>query len=516
MQQRQSGIMLSDNLFGSPPGTTMAVVFHNGVITGVLEPGPSDLESLLRTADTGVLDFRGQLVLPGLIDAHLHAIPTGLMMLDGTLRGVADLAGVADCIRETAADGRDFVRLSALDMSRFDPDDLAKLDRAWLDDVLGDRPLFIKSVEGHSGWFNTSAWERVGVDRALEAVGVTADRRREMYAAGRVHGAAYEELTTPIYDSYSHDERRRGMELVIAEAQRVGLTGLHCMEGYGDHRRADFELMLELDRRDDIDLTLYCRDSTPRHAFDLGVPRFGGCWCADGAIGAHSAAVAEPYADKPESTGELYFSDDKLRSWIESGLRHDMQVTVHAIGERALDQCLRIYEGLAGRYNLDRLRPRVDHFVLGTPELAQRAAVLGVCSAMQPAFDAAWGGTEGGYAQRLGPERALRTNPLREMQDNGLKIAGSSDSYITPLDPLGGIRAAMNHHNPEMRLDFDRAVKLFSADAAYLARQEDTRGRIATGCQADFTVVAGDRTLADTATVRATVKLGAVVYQAGE
>ena len=270
-----------------------------------------------------------------------------------------------------------------------------------------------------------------------------------MHRSGRVFGNSYENLTTPIYDSYSAAERRRGMELTIQAAQAAGLVGIHCMEGYGDHRRADFEMMLELDSRDDIDLTLYCRDDTPQTAFELGVTRFGGCWCVDGAIGAHSAAVAEPYIDKPESLGELYFSDEELRVWIESGLKLDMQVTLHAIGERALDQCLRIYEGLAGRYNLDRLRPRLDHYVLGTPELAQRGAVLGICSAMQPAFDAFWGGPDSGYASRLGPERALRTNPLKQMLDNGLKIAGSSDSYITPLDPPR--RDAGRHEPPQPR-----------------------------------------------------------------
>ena len=511
---RGSGILLSDNLFGCKPGATAVVGFQDGMVTTVHEPAEHELPSLLQLPVGDILDFRGKLVLPGLIDAHLHAIPTGMMMLDGSVRGVSSREELRAKIDDAAADGREFIRLIGLDSSRFDPADLASLDRAWLDDVLGDRPLFLKSVEGHSGWFNTLAWKRMGVDAVLKDLKLLQDVRNEMHASGRVYGNSYEHLTTPIYDSYTFDERREGMELVIAEAKRVGLTGLHCMEGYGDSRRHDFELMLELDRRDDIDLVLYCRDDTPQTAYELGVPRFGGCWCADGAIGAHSAALAEPYADKPESDGELYFNDGELADWIEAGLKLDMQVTVHAIGERALDQCLRIYEGFAGKYNLDRLRPRVDHYVMGTAELAQRGAVLGICSAMQPAFDAYWGGTESGYAQRLGPQRALRSNPLKLMQDNGLKIAGSSDCYITPLDPLGGIRAAMNHHNPAMRLDFEAAVNLFSKDAAYLARQESDRGRIAPGYQADFTAVDGERDLAPDAAVSATIKLGKVVHRA--
>jgi predicted amidohydrolase YtcJ len=233
----------------------------------------------------------------------------------------------------------------------------------------------------------------------------------------------------------------------------------------------------------------------------------------DGAIGAHSAAVGAPYCDKPHHCGELYHSDGDLTAWIESGLKLGMQVCVHAIGDRALEQVIAIYERLAPSYDLHALRPRIDHFILATDDMARRAAALGCGSAMQPAFDARWGGAGGGYALRLGPERALQTNPVGGMLRAGLPVGGSSDSYITPLDPLGGIRAAMHHHNPEQRVGFDTAVELFTWRAAWLAHQEHERGRLAPGYQADFTVVDGDRSL-DGAAVAATVKAGRIVWPA--
>ena len=188
-----------------------------------------------------------------------------------------------------------------------------------------------------------------------------------------------------------------------------------------------------------------------------------------------------------------------------------MQVCNHAIGDRAIDQILDVYEELAQRYDLGPLRPRIDHFVLGSEQQAKRAASLGLCCAMQPAFDAAWGGADGGYAKRLGAARALQSNPVGMAVRSGFRIAGSSDAYITPLDPLGGIRAAMYHHNPELRVDFDTAVRLFSEDAAYLAHQEESRGQIAPSYLADFTVVDGSRMMTE-ASVWATVKGGKVVY----
>jgi len=508
-------ILLGDDVFGFAAGELVAVEYSDGRIMSAAIVPPAELPALVEKTGERLLDLRGRLVLPGLIDAHLHALATGMLMLSTDLHGISSRAELADAVRSAAERDAGFMRLGGLDPSRLG-DEIDLITREWLDGLLPGRALYIKSVEGHSAWFNTRAWERIGVDAVLADLGVPVTRQREMYESGRVYGNAYEHLTTPIYDSYSFDERRAGLELVIERAKQVGLTGLHCLEGYGEHRRHDFELVLERGQRGDIDLTLYCRDETPALARELGVRRFGGCWCVDGAIAAHSAALAAPYHDKPETDGELYFTDRQLRSWILAGLEEWMQVCLHAIGERALDQALTCFEALAERYDLKAMRPRLDHFVMGTPELAERAARLGVLSSMQPAFDAAWGGAQGGYAMRLGPERALRSNPVGQMLKHGLKVAGGSDSYITPLDPLGGIRAAMNHHNPDMRVDFATAVDLFSRAAAYFSHDEDTRGRIAPGCQADFTVVAGDRQLDSDASVWMTIKAGEMVYEAGE
>jgi len=507
--------ILGNDIFGQPAGRLCAIHLRDGLIVRLEPLAEVELPALIAAAGPGLIDLRGLLILPGLIDSHLHAIATGMQLLTGDLRHISSVNQLAAEVSAAAESGAEFVRLGGLDPSRLGSAGVDAITRQWLNELTPGRALYIKSVEGHSAWFNALAWERVGVNAVLERLGVSDARRREMQRAGRVWGNAYEQLTTPIYDSYSFAERKQGMALVIERAKAVGLCGLHCLEGYGEHRRHDFEMMLELDQQGDIDLTLYCRDETPALAGELAVPRFGGCWCVDGAIAAHSAALAEPYFDKPELSGELYYSDEQLAAWIESGCAAGMQVCLHAIGERALDQALRCFEQLAPRY-LEKLRPRLDHFVMGTPELARRAAKLGVLSSMQPAFDALWGGAEGGYSQRLGPERALRSNPLGQMIGCGLRVAGGSDSYITPLDPLGGIRAAMNHHNEEMRVDFERAVGLFSQDAAYLAHQEDERGRIAGGYQADFTVVRGDRTMAADAAVALTIKGGRVVHDAAE
>jgi predicted amidohydrolase YtcJ len=483
--------LIASDVFGHPATELKLLELAQGKIARILPITIADATCALEPGSGSVLDLRGLTVLPGLIDAHVHAIATGMLLLGQDLHDTTTLAELEAAVRQHAAQAEDYLRLGGLDLSRLRTADAARLNRTWLDALAPQRPLIIKSVEGHSSWFNSLAWQRLEISAMLEHCAVPAAEAQAMWDSGRVYGEAYENLANAIYDTYSAAERREGMRRLLKQAAAAGLTGIHCLEGYGARRRDDFELIRELDGQG-CHLTLYARDSTPALAKELGLRRFGGCWCVDGAIGSHTAALGEPYADHLDSCGTLYYSDEELRAWIESGLRENMQVCVHAIGDRALQQVVAIYEQLATRYDLVRLRPRVDHFILGTPELAQRASRLGLCSAMQPAFDARWGGTTGGYATRLGEKRALQTNPVGGMLRAGLRIAGSSDSYITPLDPLGGIRAAMAHHNPEHRVDLETAVKLFTSDAAYLAHQEQSRGTIAEGFGADFTVVKGE------------------------
>ncbi|MCC7478482.1 amidohydrolase family protein [bacterium] len=487
-------VLLSDNLYGRAPGQLAAVWLSGGRIHSLRDLSAAEASQLLDSSEQRCMDLRGRLVLPGLIDAHVHAIATGLLYISHDVRGISTLAELEAAIRAEAAKGTDVVRLGGLDRSKWSAEELAPLCRAWLDAMVPERPLFIKSIEGHSAWFNSLAWERIGVGPKLAELKVEGAAAQQMWDSGRVYGETYEELTSEIYDSYSFEERRSGMLRVLEEARRVGLTGIHCLEGYGAFRRHDFEMILELDGQG-CDLTLYARDEDPRLAAEMQLKRFGGCWCVDGAIGAHTAAISQPYADKPESCGELFFSDAQLEAWIEAGLSRGMQVCNHAIGDVAIGQAIRVYEGLAARHDLQASRPRVDHFVLGSEDQAHDCARLGLCCAMQPAFDAYWGGESGAYASRLGAKRAIDSNPVGMAVRAGMKIAGSSDAYITPLDPLAGLRAAMYHHNPAHRVDFDTAVQLFTENAAYLAHQDDTRGKIAMGYQADFTVVDGDRSL---------------------
>jgi len=205
----ERGILLGDNVFGYRAGETVAVGYLGGKIDVVRRIAPAELPAVIEAAGRGLLDARGKLVLPGLIDAHLHALASGMLMLSTDLHSVNSRAELADAVRGAAERDTEFVRLGGLDPSRLG-DTVKSIDRAWLDGLLGGRALYIKSVEGHSAWFNTLAWERIGVDGVLAEVNVPVTRQREMYESGRVYGNAYEHAVTDAKPDCYADEHAHG------------------------------------------------------------------------------------------------------------------------------------------------------------------------------------------------------------------------------------------------------------------------------------------------------------------
>jgi predicted amidohydrolase YtcJ len=109
---------------------------------------------------------------------------------------------------------------------------------------------------------------------------------------------------------------------------------------------------------------------------------------------------------------------------------------------------------------------------------------LGMVASVQPAFDAAWGGTAGMYAERLGAERALACNPFAELSDAGVALALGSDAPVTPLDPWGGVHAAVDHRTPGAGLRPFDAFDAATFGGAYAARAEHPEGPLAVGAPA--------------------------------
>jgi predicted amidohydrolase YtcJ len=242
---------------------------------------------------------------------------------------------------------------------------------------------------------------------------------------------------------------------------------------------------------------VYMADLDVDRVQGLGLAQIGGDLFLDGSIGARTAATAEPYVDG-EGRGVLTYEDAELQEFLHEADRRGLQIALHAIGQRAIDQALRglaaVHRSLddAGSAAFRARRHRLEHFEMATPIQMREAARLGLVASVQPAFDALWGHPGQLYAQRLGDGPAGAMNAFRSMDRAGVRIGGGSDTPMSPFDPMSGVWALEHPHDPAERWGRAEALEVFSKRAARLAPGEVRKGELSPGFDADFVVLPAD------------------------
>src|SRR2546426_471482 len=279
------------------------------------------------------------------------------------------------------------------------------------------------------------------------------------------------------------------LDITARQAVEGGVTTVHCLEGgrlIGDPDVKDF---IAHQHSLPVSTVLYYQIMDLDRILDLGLPRIGGCVLIDGSPAAHTGALYESYADRPDTIGPEYFSQQELNDWVFPCHRAGLQIAVHATSERAIGQMLAAYQNAPARFPRAGHRHRIDHFYFPRREQVWKAAQLGVLAGVQPYFAE---GFREMYLKRLGPERAQRVHPYRWFWDAGAVAGGGSDSFVTPIRPLWGIHAAVNHFIPEQRIGVREAVLMFTRNNAYLGFEEDQAGSLRVGKRGDVVVLSDD------------------------
>jgi len=210
----------------------------------------------------------------------------------------------------------------------------------------------------------------------------------------------------------------------------------------------------------------------------------------DGSFGASSGALYEPYADDPENYGLLRILPEKLTNLAKQADEMGLQLSLHAIGDKALTYALNALSSTRNRF----LRHRIEHLQLVSEEHLEKMRELKVIAVIQPVFvhsDSPWA------EKRLGRERIQWAYPLKRVMEKGIKIAGSSDCPVATADPLLGLYFAVSHKDLEgrelpgwvrkERIRIQEALKIFTEGASYALYEN--KGQIKKGMLADLIVL---------------------------
>ncbi|MHB1006977.1 MAG: amidohydrolase [Chloroflexota bacterium] len=466
-----------------------AVLAERGRITRV---GTTSEVLAARSPSTDVVDLRGRTVLPGFVDTHVHLMATGLACIGLPLNDCASLDQVLALVR-LAPPGESPLRGVGLD-----PDLLAEgryPTRTELDEAVGDRAVYLVRRDMHSAVLNTRALGLVPLP--LETPGLERDPSTGALS-GVLHGEAWYRASLMLSDFVDAATWRRALRAAVDEALAAGCTTVHALEGGFTSADAEVATVAEYaaigphpgERH--LKVVLWWQTTAVAAARARGLPRVGGCVLVDGSFGSHTAALSEPYADKAEWRGGLYLTDEELERFVGEAHAAGMQVAVHAIGDRAIDQALSAYAKVLAAHPRADHRHRIEHFLLPSEEHVRLAARLGIHLGVQPTFLMQWAGEGGLYEHRLGSTREARVLPLRSLVDQGLVLGGGSDSTVTPLNPLLGVQAAATARNPERRLTPYEALRLYTLDAVRLAFAENEQGTVTPGKAADLVVLGAD------------------------
>ncbi|WP_351224339.1 amidohydrolase family protein [Streptomyces sp. NPDC002133] len=454
-----------------------AMVVERGHIAWVGSEGAADA---FASGVDEVVDLEGALVTPAFVDAHVHTTATGLALTGLDLSGAASLVEAADRIAaHAAARPADRILIGhGWDASRWPERRPPRRDE--LDELTGGRPLYLTRVDVHSAVVTTALLDLVPGVR-----GMSGFRDGEPLT-----GDAHHAVRSAAYAAVSPEQRAAAQRAALRHAASLGIGTVHECAGPDISSEDDFVGLLKAASDEPGPRVVgYWADTDVERARALGAFGAAGDLFADGSLGSHTACLHEPYADAPHS-GVAHLDAAAVAAHVTACTEAGLQAGFHAIGDHAIGNVVEGMRAAASALGLARIRAgrhRVEHAEMLTPETVAAFAEYGLTASVQPAFDAAWGGDTGMYAQRLGVERARTLNPYAALLRAGVPLAFGSDSPVTPLDPWGTVRAAAFHRTPEHRISV-RAAFTAHTRGGWRAIGRDDAGTLVPGAPADYAI----------------------------
>lgn len=461
---------------GRPPVSAVAVSGGRVAAVGTLDE--------VRAAGTQgpEVDLEGRLVTPAFVDAHIHAVQTGLVMAGLDLHDVVSTDELLERVRRYA--DRDPSRGVILGQGwdeRSWPDPRPPT-RAELDEAGRGRAVYLARVDVHSAVVSS------GLLRALPDVDGLVGYRPDGLLSQDAHHACRGRLDLLTTD----DERRLAAEVVLHAAAALGVAEVHELGGPHLGPLADLTRVVGASGRVGLRVVAYWGELAGDAAFarmaEVGARGLAGDLCVDGAIGSRTAALVEDYRDFP-GRGAQYLDLEAVTGHLRACTERGVSGGFHCIGDAGVATAVEGLRRVAEQLGDDRVRAarhRLEHVEMVAAADLPVLARLGVTASVQPAFDAAWGGPAELYAQRVG-ERATTMNPFASMLRAGVPVAFGTDAPVTPVAGWQMVRDAVHHSRPDERVDVARAFACATV-AGYAAAGDDSTGVLAPGWSADLAV----------------------------
>lgn len=501
----------------SPPITNGAVAIRDGKIVQI---GSSDsLYALYGKEGVELFDCQGQFLMPGFIEGHGHFSAMGKLLMQIDLLDSKSWNEVVDSVSARAKKARPgewitgfgwhqekWITKEGLNIDGYPSHEL-------LSKISPDNPVILSHASGHATYANEAAMKLAGITKeTVDPAGGRIVRSPNGEPIGVFEERA-EELITSVYESYISSLPKSGVDSLWLHA--IKLAERRCLESgittFEDAGSSFSEIRSydSLAKADGLDLRLWVMVRHPyaelKGKMDgLPIIRSGQdkftCRAikseVDGALGSFGAWLIKPYHDKPGFTGQNTTTIDDIKGIADIAMEKDMQLCVHAIGDRANREVINIMdEEFTSNPNKKDLRWRIEHAQhLDTSDIP-RFAQLGIIASMQGIHctsDAPF------VTKRLGEERARDGAYVwRSLLNHQVKIANGTDVPVERVDPLPNLYALLTRRrldsgltfHPEQVMTREEALYAYTYANAYAAFEEDIKGSIEKGKWADLVLV---------------------------
>ena len=464
--------------------------------------------------NTKVADLEGRMVLPGMIDSHLHAIAGAVVRSGVWVAEIPDVDGVLAAIREhaDAHPEKDVIFGMGYGLNMFGPEGPAG---ELLDQAVSDRPAYIIRGDGHSGWANTKALALAGVDRDTPDPAPPAGvfgRDADGNPTGAINGmpanlwmvdhlpgailpesikeaatpmlnAIAEEGITTIFDAgvvFATDASFRA----LVDLDEAGALPIRYLAGY--YINAAFQAKGAVERLKELDRT-YRSPNLSVVALKITV---------DGVVENRKAAVWEPYNDGTGS-GELNFPPEEVIRMSVDAARAGYDVYLHTLGDRAVSIGLDAAEAVR-KAGFNETHITLSHAQLVAekdfPRFKKANVIINSTGGWWVFYD------EEQEMEALG-DRVNHEYPYRSMIDDGVLLTQGSDFPADPrISPFIHMEGSITRHyyefppsskikNPANSISVEEAVESYTINGAKLLRMEDDIGSLEVGKLADLIVV---------------------------